>query len=140
MKKEFEDTPHSRAEFARNQRESLEKYLVCLLHDVVSMPNNPSDYQCDVMPIQMFLPSANYLADFLELSALFISLAQTGGTQAKASFLKIKPVASGGGGFGRKSVSRWGRGEYRWCAIRDSYLVVVDEPGEVWQGTGFPRL
>ena len=79
----------------------------------------------------MFLPSANYLANFLELSTLFISLAQTGGTQAKASFLKIKPAASSGGGFGRKSVSLWDRGEYRWCAIRDSYLVVVDDPGEV---------
>ena len=79
----------------------------------------------------MFLPSANYLANFLELSALFISLAQTGGIQAKASFLKIHPIANAGGGFGRKSVSWWDRGESLWCAIRDSYLVVVDQPGEV---------
>ncbi|KAF8349296.1 phospholipase D, partial [Amanita rubescens] len=111
-----EDTPVSHAEFARNQRESLEEYLICLLRAV------------------MFFPSANHLANFLELSTLFISLAQTGGIQAKASFLKIHPIASGGGGFGRKSVSRWDRGESLWCAIRDSYMVVVDEPGKnaIW--------
>lgn len=79
----------------------------------------------------MYLPSANRLAKFLELSTLFISLAQTGGTQLKAGFMKIRSMTNGGGGFGHKSASWRDRNEYRWCAVRDSYIVVLDEPGEV---------
>ncbi len=33
-----EDTPFSHAEFARNQRESLEEYLIGLLRAVVGIP------------------------------------------------------------------------------------------------------
>ncbi|KAF8635992.1 hypothetical protein AX15_000154 [Amanita polypyramis BW_CC] len=111
-----EDAQIGQAEFARRQREALEDYLIRLIRAV------------------MYHPSANRLAKFLELSALFISLAQTGGTQLKADFMKIQSVTSGGGGFGHKSASRRDRGEYRWCAVRDSYIVVVDEPGEntIW--------
>ena len=78
----------------------------------------------------MFHPSSNRLAGFLEISALSISLAQAG-TQYKAGFLQIESINNGGGGFGRKSVG-WGtRKDTRWCAIRESYLVVMEDPGEV---------
>ncbi|PFH53919.1 hypothetical protein AMATHDRAFT_72945 [Amanita thiersii Skay4041] len=104
------------AEFARIQRESLEDYLLRLIRAV------------------MFHPASNRLAAFLEISSLFISLAQSGGVQYKAGLLKIESVASGGGGFGRKSTTWRERREYRWCAVRESYLVVLDEPGEstIW--------
>lgn len=82
----------------------------------------------------MFLPSSNRLAGFLELSALSINLARSGGAQYKAGYLRI--IASGhkGAGFGRKSASRSQKWKQKWCAIRDSYLVAVEEPGElvVW--------
>ena len=79
----------------------------------------------------MFHPSSNRLAGFLEISALSISLAQSGGTQYKAGFLQIDSINNGGGGFGRKSVGRKARKDTRWCAIRESYLVVLEDPGEV---------
>lgn len=79
----------------------------------------------------MFHPSSNRLAGFLEISALSIALAQSGGAQYKAGFLRIVSKGDGGGGFGRKSATWREKKEQRWCAIRESYLVVVEEPGEV---------
>lgn len=79
----------------------------------------------------MFHPSANRLAGFLEISALSISLAQTGGHQAKAGFLRIEAAGHKGGGFGRKSAGWADKKRSRWCAVTESYLVVLDEPGEV---------
>ncbi|RDB18070.1 Phospholipase D1 [Hypsizygus marmoreus] len=104
------------ADFARLQRESLENYLIELIRAV------------------MFHPSANRLAGFLEISALSIALAQSGGAQYKAGFLKIEANTNGGGGFGRKSIGWRAKKHQRWCAIRESYLVVLEEPGEldVW--------
>jgi phospholipase D1/2 len=79
----------------------------------------------------MFLPAANRLARFFEMSALSINLAQSGGSQYKAGFLKIESCASKGAGFGRKSTGWRQKKESRWCAVRESYLVVLEEPGEV---------
>lgn len=79
-------------------------------------------------PGQMFHPSSNRLAGFLEISALSISLAQSGGAQYKAGYLRIEADK---GGFGRKSASWKDRREQRWCSVRESYLVVLEEPGEV---------
>lgn len=79
----------------------------------------------------MFHPSSNRLAGFLEVSALSISLAQSGGAQYKAGYLQIESMNNGGGGFGRKSTGWKAKKEARWCAVRDSYLVVMEEPGEV---------
>lgn len=79
----------------------------------------------------MFHHTANRLAGFLEISALFIHLAQSGGWQAKAGMLRIEPASSKSGGFGRKSASWSQKKRHRWCAVRDSYLVAVEEPGEV---------
>ncbi|KAG5646537.1 hypothetical protein DXG03_003304 [Asterophora parasitica] len=112
LKKEGREV--GQADFARLQRESLENYLIDLIRAV------------------MFHPSTNRLAGFLEISALSISLAQSGGSQYKAGFLQIE--ANGSGGFGRKSVGWRARKLARWCAIRESYLVVMEEPGEltVW--------
>jgi len=82
----------------------------------------------------MFLPTSNRLAGFLEISALSIHLAQSGGAQYKAGYLRIVASGNKGGGFGRKSASRSQKRKQKWCAIRDSYLVAVEEPGElvVW--------
>jgi len=86
-------------------------------------------------PVQMFHPSANRLAGFLEISALSIFLARSCGFQTKAGYLRIKS-RNKGAGFGRKSVSWVERQESRWCAVRESYLVVLEEPGEVCPTTG----
>ena len=82
----------------------------------------------------MFLPTSNRLAGFLELSALSIHLARSGGAQYKAGYLRIVASGNKGAGFGRKSASRSQKRKQKWCAIRDSYLVAVEEPGElvVW--------
>ena len=79
----------------------------------------------------MFHPSANRLAGFLEISALSIGLAQSGGWQAKAGMLKIEAFSTKSGGFGRKGVRWREKKKQRWCAVRDSYLVALEEPGEV---------
>jgi phospholipase D1/2 len=83
---------------------------------------------------QMFLPTSNRLTGFLEISALFISLAKSGGVQYKAGYLRIVASGNKGAGFGRKSASRSKKRKQKWCAIRDSYLVAVEELGElvVW--------
>ncbi|KAF7314305.1 Phospholipase [Mycena kentingensis (nom. inval.)] len=113
LKKEDKDIGHR--EFAKIQRENLETYLINLIRAV------------------MFHPSANRLAGFLEISALFINLAHSGGHQLKAGYLQIE-ATKGGGGFGRKSTGWTERRELRWCSVRDSYIVALKEPGEltVW--------
>ncbi|KAG6897547.1 hypothetical protein C0992_000330 [Termitomyces sp. T32_za158] len=113
LKKEGRDV--SQTDFARLQRESLENYLIELIRAV------------------MFHPSSNRLAGFLEISALSLATAQSGGSQYKAGYLQI--AAEGlGGGFGRKSTGWRAKKSARWCAIRESYFVVMEEPGElaVW--------
>lgn len=106
----------SRADFARLQREALENYLIDLIRAV------------------MFLPTSNRLAGFLEISALSLHLAQSGGAQYKAGYLRIVASGNKGAGFGRKSASRLQKRKQKWCVIRDSYLIAVEEPGElvVW--------
>ena len=79
----------------------------------------------------MFHSSSNRLSAFLEVSSLSISLAQSGGTQYKGGYLQIHATNNGGGGFGRKGISWQANKEIRWSAVRESYLAVVDEPGEV---------
>nr|GAT50596.1 phospholipase D [Mycena chlorophos] len=102
-------------DFARLQRENLETYLINLIRAV------------------MFHPSVNRLAGFLEVSALFINLAPSGGHQLKGGYLQIE-ATKGGGGFGRKAATWSEKKESRWCTVRDSYIVVMQEPGElsVW--------
>ena len=79
----------------------------------------------------MFHPSSNRLSGFLEISALSISLAQSGGSQAKAGYLQIEPAGKLSGGFGRKSATFKEKKMARWCAVRESYLVALQESGEV---------
>lgn len=102
------------ADFARIQRETLENYLLDLIRAV------------------MFHPSVNRLSAFLEISALSIALAQSGGTQYKAGFLHVE--AMDGKGFGRKSAGNKARRSSKWCAVRESYLVAQEDPGEtcIW--------
>ncbi|PPR05355.1 hypothetical protein CVT24_007969 [Panaeolus cyanescens] len=106
----------SKAEYARMQRESLETYMINLIRAV------------------MFHPSSNRLATFLEMSALFISLAQSGGIQHKAGYLRIESSGGSNSAFGRRSVGWRAKREARWCAVRESYLVVMEEPAKpvVW--------
>lgn len=79
----------------------------------------------------MFHPASNRLCGFLEISAFSIAHAQTGGAQYKGGYLQIEAANGRSGGFGRKGVSWKAKKESRWCAIRESYLVVMKEPGEV---------
>lgn len=79
----------------------------------------------------MFHPSVNRLASFLEISALAMSLVQSGGVQHKAGYLWIEAVRGKGKGFGHKSTSWIEKTQYRWCVAMESYLVVLDQPGEV---------
>lgn len=79
----------------------------------------------------MFHPSANRISGFFEISALFISLAQSGGAQYKGGYLRIEEAGNKVGGFGRKSAGWREKREQRWCVVRESYLVVLHEPGEV---------
>lgn len=82
----------------------------------------------------MFFPTSNRLAGFLEVSALSIHLANTGGVQYKAGYLWIVASSNKGPGFGRKSAGRRQKKKQKWCAVRESYLVAVEEAGElgVW--------
>ncbi|KAI0338902.1 phospholipase D [Trametopsis cervina] len=102
----------SRQDFARMQRESLENYLISLMRAV------------------MFHPTANRLASFLEVSAMSVALAQSGGAQYKGGLLRIEPVGNKGP-FGKRNTSWADKKKQRWCAVRESYLVVVEEMGEL---------
>lgn len=111
-----------RAEFAGLQRNAIEKYLISLIRAV------------------MFHPTSNRLAKFLEISALSINLAQSGGSQAKAGMLRIHNVGfpgGGGGSWARKSVGWAEKRKMKWSAVRESYLVVVEDPGEVCLSSRF---
>ncbi|KAF6757522.1 hypothetical protein DFP72DRAFT_758222, partial [Ephemerocybe angulata] len=102
-----------KAEFARLQREQLENYLIGLIRVV------------------MFHPTSNRLATFLEISSLSIALSHSGGAQYKAGYLRVEAESRGATPFGRKSSSHSQRREQRWCAVRESYLVALVEPGEL---------
>lgn len=78
----------------------------------------------------MFHPSVNRLASFLEISTLSIALAQSGGAQYKAGFLRIESI-SNKGPFGKRGTSWKEKKKQKWCAVRESYLVVMDEMAEV---------
>ena len=78
----------------------------------------------------MFHPTSNRLSSFLEVSALFISLARSGGVQYKAGYLRLE-TSGNNPGPGRKATSRRDRKQSRWCAVRESCLVILEEPGEV---------
>jgi phospholipase D1/2 len=77
----------------------------------------------------MFHSTVNRLAAFLEISALSITLAQSGGVQYKAGFLHLE--ISKGVGLGSKSASRKAKHSQKWCEVRESYLVITEELGEV---------
>ncbi|KAG8805702.1 Phospholipase D1, partial [Serendipita sp. 399] len=102
----------ARVEFAKMQREILENYIIGLIKAV------------------MFEASSNRLARFLEVSALSIALAHSGGTQLKAGILKLEPSGMKKD-YGRKGTGWRERRRGRWCAVRESYLVVMKEAGEL---------
>ena len=118
-----------RADFARLQREALENYLIGLIRAVVRcycfLVGSPLIFY------KMFHPTSNRLAGFLEISALMINRAQSGGSQYKAGYLQIEAAGKNGSGFGRRSAGRMAKREQRWCSVRESYLVAVEQPGEV---------
>ncbi|KAI0693955.1 phospholipase D [Cytidiella melzeri] len=102
----------SRQDFARLQRESLENYLIGLIRAV------------------MFHPTANRLAGFLEISAMSMALSQSGGSQYKAGFLRIE-AAGNKGPWGKRGAGWKEKKKQKWCAVRESYLVVSEEMGEL---------
>jgi len=81
----------------------------------------------------MFHSTVNRLAAFLEISALSTTLAQSGGIQYKAGFLRLEITK--GVGLGSKSAGRKKKLSQKWCAVRESYLVISEELGEVNSAT-----
>jgi phospholipase D1/2 len=128
------DGETGKKEFARLQREALENYLLGLIRAVVRI----SLHHCHRLlnnVWKMFHQSANRVAGFLEISALSISLAQGAGAQYKAGWLRIEVVGNKGGGFGRRSTTWREKRKVKWAAVRESYMVVLEDPGEVKSGS-----
>ena len=101
-----------KADFAKAQRGALEDYIIELIKRT------------------MFRPEANRLCKFFEISALSISLATRGGFQGKQGYLRILSKSS------RKDAQKgiltpisWIKShEPKWFIVRESYIVIVDEP------------
>jgi phospholipase D1/2 len=80
----------------------------------------------------MFVPEANRLCKFLEISALSLALANRGGFQGKQGYLRIMS----NGAFSRRQRTGFhafkfkGRREPKWFIVRESYLISVDEPDQ----------
>ncbi|KAG9118708.1 Phospholipase D1, partial [Ceratobasidium sp. 392] len=115
LKKEGREkgTEVHRTDFAKLQREALENYLIGVIKAV------------------MFRADANRLFRFFEISALSIALAQRGGIQGKAGYLRVlssnmSRKAAHTGLLGRKR-----NHEPKWWLVRESYLVAVEDPGEL---------
>ncbi|KAG9102619.1 Phospholipase D1 [Ceratobasidium sp. 370] len=115
LKKEGREkgTEVHRTDFAKLQREALENYLIGMIKAV------------------MFRADANRLFRFFEISALSIALAQRGGIQGKAGYLRV--LSSN---MSRKAAHTgllgWKRDhEPKWWLVRESYLVAVEDPGEL---------
>lgn len=119
-----------KADFARLQREALENYLVGLIRAVVCVV--PLFYAPQKLSAgQMFHPAVNRLSAFLEIGALTISLAQSGGHQYRAGFLRLEGVAPKPS-YGPRAAGWRERKKQRWCCVRESYLAIMEEMGEVW--------
>ena len=70
---------------------------------------------------------------------LSIALAQSGGAQYKAGFLRIEAVTNKGP-FGKRGTTWKEKKKQKWCSVRESYLVVVEEMGEVKQASNHCRV
>ncbi|KAA1090862.1 Phospholipase D1 [Puccinia graminis f. sp. tritici] len=109
-----EGKAEGKAEFARLQRAGLQEYLIKLTKAT------------------MFVPEANRLCKFLEISALSLALANRGGFQGKQGYLRIMS----NGAFSRRQRTGFhpfkfkGRREPKWFIVRESYLISVDEPDQ----------
>ncbi|KAG9016332.1 Phospholipase D1 [Tulasnella sp. 427] len=116
LKKEAREkgNPAGRAEFARQQREALENYLIGLIKAV------------------MFRPEANRLCRWFEISALSVALAARGGIQGKAGLLRVISSNSSRKGPHPINFSAWKRHHTQsWWLVRESYLVSVADPAEL---------
>ncbi|CAH7667187.1 hypothetical protein PPACK8108_LOCUS1578 [Phakopsora pachyrhizi] len=106
------ESKNNKMEFVKIQRESLEDYLLKLTKAT------------------MFVPEANRLCKFLEISALSLALANKGGFQGKQGYLRIMS----NGSFSRRKRTGFHplelkvRREPKWFIVRESYLISVDEP------------
>ncbi|KAG9048406.1 Phospholipase D1 [Tulasnella sp. UAMH 9824] len=116
LKKEAREkgnTPR-RAEFARQQREALETYLIGLIKAVI------------------FRPEANRLCRWFEISALSVALASRGGIQGKAGLLRVISSNASRKGPHAINFSAWKRNHSQtWWLVRESYLVSVPDPAEL---------
>lgn len=109
----------SKTEFAASQRLALETYLLKLVRAF------------------MFRPEANRLAKFLEISAASISFAARGGATGKQGYIRLSSPSN----LSRKSQNAMlpsfltPKPEPKWLIIRESYVVVVPDPGstEIWE-------
>ncbi|KAG9009262.1 Phospholipase D1 [Tulasnella sp. JGI-2019a] len=103
-----------KAEFARQQRESLENYLIGLIKAV------------------MFRPEANRLCRWFEISALSVQLATRGGIQGKAGLLRVMSSNSARKGVHTVNLTGWfQKHAAKWWIVRESYLVAVADPSEL---------
>ncbi|WFD30103.1 phospholipase D [Malassezia sp. CBS 17886] len=89
----------------RHEREDLETYMKRLIRWI------------------SFRPEANRLCRFLELSALAVQLAGSGGTLGKQGYVQIKSRASR---HVRIHLTRLRGRAPKWCMVRDSYIVFVE--------------
>ncbi|MBW0478538.1 hypothetical protein O181_018253 [Austropuccinia psidii MF-1] len=110
-----EGKTENKADFALLQREGLQDYLIKLIKAT------------------MFLPEANRLCKFLEVSAMSLALATRGGFQGKQGYLRIMS----NGAFSRRKRAGFhpfdlkGRRDPKWFIVRESYLISVDEPNTI---------
>lgn len=80
----------------------------------------------------MFVPEANRLCKFLEISALSLAFANRGGFQGKQGYLRI----ISNGTFSRRKRTGFHPLDWKerrgpkWFIVRESYLVCVDEPDQ----------
>lgn len=102
-----------RTDFAKLQREALENYLIGVIKAV------------------MFRADANRLFRFFEISALSIALAQRGGIQGKAGYLRVLSSNMSRKG-AHNGLLAWKKNhEPKWWLVRESYLVAVEDPGDL---------
>ncbi|CCO37404.1 hypothetical protein BN14_11560 [Rhizoctonia solani AG-1 IB] len=85
----------------------------------------------DKLVRKMFRADANRLFRFFEMSALSIALAQRGGIQGKAGYLRVLSSNMSRKG-AHHGLLAWKRNhEPKWWLVRESYLVAVEDPGEL---------
>lgn len=129
-----------RQDFALNQREALEHYLMELVRAVVRSALFSAWRHLQVQYAddrsshpQMYRPESNRLIRFLELSALTLQLAVNGGSQGKSGYLRVMSMnVSKKQDRPMLAPVKWIQARRpKWWIVRESYLIAVEEPDQV---------